>query len=43
MITVPISTKSIESFNCIAVHAGTNCPAGEDSGYGGRTIFGVYK
>lgn len=41
MIAIPISSESFESLNCITVYAGTNCPAGGDSGYGGRTILGI--
>jgi hypothetical protein len=41
MITVPISSASFESLNCISTHVGTNCPAGGDSGHGGRTILGI--
>jgi hypothetical protein len=41
MSTIPISVTTFESLNIITVHAGTNCPAGGDSGHGGRTIFGI--
>jgi len=41
MSTIPISVATFESLNIITVHAGTNCPAGGDSGYGGRTVFGI--
>jgi hypothetical protein len=38
---IPISVATFASLNIITVHAGTNCPAGGDSGHGGRTIFGI--
>src|ERR1700682_4250405 len=41
MSTIPISVTTFESLNIITVHTGTNCPAGGDSGHGGRTIFGI--
>lgn len=41
MSTIPISIATFESLNVITVHAGTNCPAGGDSGHGGRTVFGI--
>lgn len=41
MITVPIASANFESLNSITVHAGTTCPAGGDSGHGGRTVFGI--
>ena len=41
MSNIPISATTFESLNIITVHAGTNCPAGGDSGHGGRTIFGI--
>lgn len=41
MNTVPISIETFESLNIITVHVGTNCPAGGDSGHGGRTVFGI--
>lgn len=41
MITVPVSIVGFEELCIVAAHAGTNCPAGGDSGYGGRTVFGI--
>jgi hypothetical protein len=41
MNTIPISLATFESLNIITVHTGTNCPAGGDSGHGGRTVFGI--
>lgn len=33
------ATKTIENLNVLTVGAGTNCPCGGDSGYGGLTIL----
>ena len=41
MSTIPIFVATFESLNIITVHVGTNCPAGGDSGHGGRTVFGI--
>lgn len=41
MVTVPVSNIGFEELCIVAVRAGTNCPAGGDSGYGGRTVFGI--
>lgn len=43
MPTVKTASNSFESLNSISVEVGTNCPAGGDSGYGGRTIFAIHN
>jgi hypothetical protein len=41
MSKIAIFSKSIQNANCISVSVGTNCPAGGDSGHGGRTTFKI--
>jgi len=41
MSKIPISEAAFENFNIITVYTGTNCPAGGDTGHGGRTVFGI--
>jgi hypothetical protein len=40
-VNVTLARKEITSANCLLVEAGTNCPAGGDSGHGGRTYFSL--
>lgn len=39
MPQIPISSVTFQNSNILSVSVGTNCPAGGDSGHGGRTIF----
>ncbi len=39
MSSVTVYEKEIVSANILSVVVGTNCPAGGDSGHGGRTVF----
>ena len=41
MPSVPVVYKQFEEACIIKVKAGTTCPAGGDSGHGGRTVFGL--
>ncbi len=41
MPRIPVGTNTFENANILTVTAGTNCPAGGDSGHGGRTLLRI--
>jgi len=41
MSKIPVAHETFTSANILSVTVGTNCPAGGDTGHGGRTIFRI--
>jgi hypothetical protein len=41
MPDISVSRKTFSSLNSLSVMVGTNCPAGGDTGHGGRTILRI--
>lgn len=41
MSKIAVTSKTFEHANILQVTVGTNCPAGGDSGHGGRTLFRI--